>query len=196
MAEPVEGKKPEQRMVPASDLIAFKKSSEGREKKLKGQLEDMTAKVAELAGQVDILGTNTDDDDEVKSVKALLVKRDREVSAKESEHKKREAALTERERVASAKDIVSEYKERGVELDVDALLAEESESAMKEIAMNAWADSLVKKEREEPSESKEVFETGTGGTIRKDPYEMVKSDGSVDKEELAELRKSLMKQPS
>ncbi len=190
--EPVEGKsveqKPESKVVPLSDFVTFKKAAEGREKKLKAQLEEKAKEVEKAAGELRITKMNANDDEEVKTVKNYLLQKEQELRELEAAHSKRGTDLTERERKVKAKELVTDYKGRGVELDVETLLSEDD---MDVYAMSKFSEHLaeVEKRVKETPPSRAVYESTLASTNRKMPKDM--NDAELEAYRKAGIEKTM-----
>ena len=154
--------------VPEGDLIAFKKGSLEREKKLKEELANLRDELS----QVKISQTDVEDDEEVKKVKEYLLSEDKRIKTQRA---KLEADLTtyeKRERVVRAKELASQ---RGV--DEETLLASED---MDTKSLELYAERLAKEkaelEEKLKSSPERIYETGGGGQLRKQPKDMSKDE--------------------
>ena len=186
--EPAKVKEP--KMVPLGELISFKTRTAERDKELKARLADLEKKNASLESDLRIATVESGDDDEVKTVKGHLLDRKRALEKGEEEYNKKLASFSERERKVRAKELATRY-----EIDVELL---EGEDDIEGKSLELWAEKLA--EREKAISEKEtvtpgagsVFESMPAATSHKMPHDMVKADGTVDTEALAETRKRLM----
>ncbi len=184
MADAVEAKKPDQKMVPETDLIALREGSKSREKRLKAELDEAQRKIEELSDKERIARLNGVDDDEVKAVKKYLLEEEDRVNKLRAKHEKDVASYQERERGVRARELAAEYKQRGVEVDLDNLLNSED---MEKVALDRYAAFLAEenkrlKETKPPEPS--VFESTPAGTSKKMPKNMTD-------EEFAEFEKTI-----
>ncbi len=130
--KPVESEKTDepkaesQQTVPLTDLIALRNSAKREREKLRGQLAELEKQKANLETELKVATLQGgQDDDEVKQVRAHLLKEKQEVIAEKSKYDREMSAFAERERALRAKELVAEYRERGVKIAVDELLAED-----------------------------------------------------------------------
>ena len=173
MADLIEVKKNDQKVVPLADFLALKKGSADREKKLKGQLDEALEQVSGLQSQLDIAKVDVDDDADVKVVRQDLLKRDKELRDGRAKHEKDLTAFAEREKVVKAKELVADYKARGVELDLDTLLGEED---MERKALDQFASHLAEEnlslKTKEPVKPTSFFESTMISSSKKQPKDM------------------------
>lgn len=184
MAEAVEVKKPDQKLVPEADLIALREGSKSREKRWKAELDEAKQRIEELTDKERIARISADDDDDVKAVKKYLLDREEEIKKLRAKYEKDVASYQEREKGVRARELVAEYKQRGVEIDADALLSSED---MERVALDRYSAFLAeenKKLKETKTPEPGVFESTPAGTSRKMPKDMTT-------EEFAEFEKTI-----
>lgn len=164
--EPVKAAK----MVPESDLIAFKKASQEREKRLKEELAATKNEVVEVKSQLRITKASLEDDEEVAKVKQLLLDEDKKIKTEREKLDKDLASLTEREREARVKSLATQHS---VEID----LIKDAEDPEKE-ALRLVAERLTKEAEElkKKSTPESLYETRTPGSVKVQPKDMTDED--------------------
>ena len=184
--EPV--KKPEKaapKMVLEADLIAFKKGSTEREKKLREELEESKAKLTQAESETKLAKMNVEDDEVVSTVKAHLVEEDRRIRGERAKLDKDLASLEEREREARVQALASEHQ-----VDIDAIkYADDPEKEALKIKGERLTREKQELEKEKTPES--VFESGTPGTVKKSIWDMSDDDfnAHVEKQKREALSK-------
>jgi len=173
--EPVEVEETEEieKAVPASDLIALKKASEGREKKLKVQLAEATKRISELEVDLDVTKKSGGSDEEVEGVQKFLVEERKRVALLEAEAKQKLTEAEKRERTVRVKELSIEYK-----IDISKLEdVEDYEGEALRLYVERLEEELKKKKAPESK-----YETSAASTRKKEPKDM-------DDKELAEYEK-------
>src|SRR3990167_8811703 len=107
-AEKAEEKKEPEQIIPLKDFIAFKKASEGRQKKLEEQLAESTAHMAELQVDLDVAKKTGGNDAEVREVQEFLIEERKKVARLEAIAEQNRIALEKRERTVRAKELATE----------------------------------------------------------------------------------------
>ncbi len=164
--------KSEVKMIPLNDLLALKQASANREKKLREELRVAQGKITQLESEVNIVKTNTDDDDEVSAVKSYLLKQQKDLNEKLAKYEAERSEFSERDRRLRAQELATKYG-----IDISAI---EDEEDIDHKALELYADKLAK-ERDEfkakvatPTVSGQpnVYESLTSGIVRKSPLQM------------------------
>lgn len=181
--KPDEAKKPEKKMVPESDLVAFKRGAIEREKRLKEELAKKDDALAEANAQLKIAQANLEDDAEVAKVRDSLVERDRKLTEKEQKLEKDLASFNEREQEVRVQALATEH---GVEID-DIKDAEDPEKE----ALRLKAERLTKEAEEAKKSPESLYESGTPGSVKTQPKDM--SDEEFEAHVKAERTKALSK---
>ena len=180
---PSQETKPEVKMIPLNDLLALKQASSNREKKLREELRVAQGKITQLESEVNIVKTNTDDDEEVGAVKTYLLKQQKDLNEKLAKYEADKGEFAERDRRLKSQELATKY---GVDLsDIDG------EDDIEHKALELYADKLAK-ERDElkqrvasPSTNQpQFYESNTSGIVRKSPLQM-------NDKELADLEAQL-----
>jgi len=174
-----EKKKDSPKVVPESDLIAFKKGALDREKRLKEELAEVRVQLNALASELKVAHTDVEDDEEVKKVKEYLLSEEKRIQKERAKLETDVTAHKERERAVRASELATEYG-----IDKEAILAEED---IEVTAIKLHAEKLAKeveelKEKQPSPES--VYETGTGGKIKVAPADMSQEDFDAHYEQL------------
>ena len=164
--------KSEVKMIPLNDLLALKQASANREKKLREELRVAQGKITQLESEVNIVKTNTDDDEEVSAVKTYLLKQQKDLNEKLAKYEAEKSEFSERDRKFKAQELATKYG-----IDVSAI---EDEENIEHKALELYADKLAK-ERDElktkvatpavPGQP-QIYESLTTGLVRKSPLEM------------------------
>ena len=169
--KPVQGseKKPAAKMVPESDLIAFKTGSLGREKKLREELVQSTGRVSQLESELKIVKANDEDEGEISAVKQYLLDKEKDIANQRAELDKDLASAKEREKEVAVQTLASKHQ-----VEIDEI--KDAEDPEKE-ALRIVNERLVKEKEDGTPES--VFESGTPGSVKAQPKDM--SDEDFDK---------------
>ena len=162
--------------VPIGDLLKLKDKADILQKKLH-QAEDkiitLETSNSQYEAQLKTAKANLEDDDEVKEVRAYLLKMDEDLAKKGEEIKRNGIAHTTRERAVRAKELKLDYKSKGLELEEEALIgAEDMEKFVTDRYVEFQAKEIegLKKNPSNPSET--VFESGAGSVVKKSPMQM------------------------
>jgi hypothetical protein len=164
--KPVLSTKDDKRTVLESDLIAFKKASQERERRLKEELATTKSEVAEVKSQLKIAKASLEDDEEVAKVRQWLIDEDKRITAEREKVEKDLTSLTEREREVRVKSLAAQHS---VEID----LIKDAEDPEKE-ALRLVAERLTKEAEElkKKSAPESLYETGTPGSVKAQPKDM------------------------
>ena len=183
-------KKNDQKMVPLDDFLAFKNASREREKKLKGQLEERDSQISKLQTDLSVSQVDMDDDDAVKSVRAMLKEENKALETNREKYNKDVTSLSERERKVRAMELAAEYGQRGVSIDYETLLEEED---MEKSVLTQYAEFLAEKEKKlvSPSELKSIFETGPVSPVSAKAIADIDVTTAKGRAELADVEKTL-----
>ena len=183
-------KKNDQKMVPLDDFLAFKNASREREKKLKGQLEERDSQISKLQTDLSVSQVDMDDDDAVKSVRAMLKEENKALETSREKYSKDVTSLSERERKVRAMELAAEYGQRGVSIDYETLLEEED---MEKSVLTQYAEFLAEKEKKlvTPSEPKSIFETGPVSPVSAKAISDIDVTTAKGRAELADVEKTL-----
>lgn len=150
------------KMVPESDIIAFKKGATEREKRLKEELAESKQRTVELEAGLKIAKADTDDEGKLSEIKTYLLEREGTLNERDKEIGKKEkdfaSQAEEREREGRVKALAEEHK---VEIN-DITGADDPEKE----ALRLVAQRLTK-EKEETLPPESVFESNTPGSVKK-----------------------------
>ena len=160
-AEKAEEKKEPEQIIPLKDFIAFKKASEGRQKKLEEQLAESTAHMAELQVDLDVAKKTGGNDAEVREVQEFLIEERKKVARLEAIAEQNRIALEKRERTVRAKELATEFGVRIQDLED----AEDLEAK----ALSLYADRLAKENAElkKKANAPASYETGAATAVTK-----------------------------
>ena len=171
-----EDKPAQPKMIPESDLIAFKEATKKREERLKTELDSLKGQVQSLNSELEVAKAAAGSDEEVEKVKAHLLQKAKELDMRGKDYDKNVATLTDREKKARARELVAEYKERGVTLTIEELLETDDPEkyALSQFATHLAEENTKLKSPEKKEEPKpaQVFETGVVSTRPKSPKDM------------------------
>ncbi len=137
------------KMVRESDLIALKKA----EKKIQVELETARKDNARLLNELKIAKASGTDDEDVKAIQDMLIKKSQETQDKVAEIEQREASLKERERESLVKAMASQHS-----VDYEAI--KDAEDPEKE-ALKLNLERL-NKEKGNPTPAEKAFEVSSG----------------------------------
>lgn len=98
--------------VSLKDFLAHKEASKRRETKFKAENEAQAQRLRELEHELEVLKTNPSadaTDEEIKAVKLSLLKKHRELEARQGVLTKREKDIAEKERQGAIKELAKQY---------------------------------------------------------------------------------------
>ena len=158
--------KSQPKMVPVGDLIAYKKSSQEREKKLREELAETKGKLASQEEEINILKTDLNDDDEVKRVKLLLLEDNKKLKGERAKLNSDLTGFKEREKLVRAKELFAELKGKGVEFkESDLMDAEDMEAKATDLYVEHLAKENDELKHKEPGS---LYESETPTVVKKD----------------------------
>ena len=173
--KPVQGK-PKVKMIPESDIIAFKKGSTEREKRLREELAESKQRAVEAEAGLKIAKTDTEDEEAVNEIKKYLLKREATLNEKNETLDKRDKDLAskeeEREKEDRVKMLASEYQ-------VEAKDIKDADDQEKEALRLVTKRLTEEKEQKEAPTPGSVFESNTPGSVKKNVKDM--NDPEFDK---------------
>jgi len=188
----------DEKMIPESQLITFKKAAENRETKLReqvakanGELTERNSAVRTLEAQLKTSKLNLEDDEKMKEVRSYLLDEDKRIQDLQAEIDKKVASVKERERGARAKELALDGKSKGLEITPEELLEAED---MEKFSSTKYVEFLAKENerlKNEPSTPETVFERGAGGVVTKTVANM--SDAEFDKHWDSSMQGALQK---
>lgn len=158
------------KVVPVGDLIAYKKSAQERERKLREELAKANTENASLRTDVEkfsqISELDTSDEVEVKRVQKLLLDEAKELKKERGKLGSDLAGFKEREKSIRAKELYAELKGKGVEIEESALMDAEDMEAK---ATDLYVEHLAKENDElKHKEPESLYESETPTIIKKD----------------------------
>lgn len=158
--------------VPLKDLIALKQILKDKEKKWDTEKAQFNSRIVQLQNEVKIAKADGENSDEVELVKKHLLEQAEQVTKDRSKLDDDLNSYKLKEREFRARDIASTLKSKGVEITVESLLNEEDmDSKSKDLLVEHLAkenESLKKA----PSSPESVFESGSGGVVKKQVRDM------------------------
>lgn len=162
--KPVQAKA-EPKKVLESDLIAFKKGANEREKKLREELAEIKVDLAEANSKVKISRVEGEDDEEVRKIKEFLLGEDKRIREGNAKLEQDEASFKEREKEVGAKELATKY---GV--TVDSII---NEPDMEKAALTIYSANLVEEKKKlEERTPESIFENAPGGAVKTQPKDM------------------------
>lgn len=166
-----DGDKP--RTVPEKDLIAIKQMFRDKEKKWESEKQSLTNQIGQLNNEIKIAKVNGEDTAEVELVKKHLLEQAEAIQEKRTKLEEDLNSYGKRDKEFRAREIASDLKSKGVEVTVDTLLSEEN---MDVKAKDLLVDHLAKEnealKKAPPNPGESVFESGSGGVLKKSIKDM------------------------
>ena len=165
------------KMVPESQLMAVKNKASEELRRLKEELADKVAELANAKSELEVSHTDVEDDEEVQKVKAYLLSREKDINSKEAKLQKDLASYEEREKESRVQSLASLHQ-----VELDAIKdAEDPEKEALRLVNERLSGELEKKA------SESVFETGSVGIVKKKVADM-------DDKEFEEFEQRLKKE--
>jgi len=176
--------------VPTSEYLKIKNILKDKEKKWETAETNFKSQISQLQNEVKIAKANGENTEEVDLVKKHLVEQAEQIEKARSKLTEDSNSHTKREREFRAREIASDLKSRGVEVTVESLLDEEN---MDIKAKDLLVDHLAKENetlKKSPAPGESVFESGTGGILKKSVKD-IDTSTPEGKKEFAQYEKQL-----
>ena len=171
--KPIQDDKSKAKMILEADLIALKKGSIEREKRLKEELATIKEELAQSKAELKITQTDVEDEEEVKTVKKYLLEQEKKIRAEKTKLEEDLTSFKERERGVRASELATKYG-----IDRETILAEED---IETTSLNLYAERLAKENEELKTKTSEsIYESGTPGIVKKGVWDKTDEEFQAD----------------
>ena len=152
--------------------MAVKNQLSQKEKRWADERIQFTQQVTQLQGELRVAKANSDM--EVEEVRKGLLEESRTLDEKREKLDNDLNSHKTTVREFRAKELASDLKSKGVEVELQSLLdAEDSEAMAKDLLVEFQGKEIVRlKTQPQPGSPESVFESGSGGVVRKSAKDM------------------------